>query len=360
MGRPYRHAATIVNLVEIILAARRHHRLLSRCVVRSYRVWNTWKHPRPQSLSILLGAEGGQLLPPVDLPGSQLTFSMTTAAVIIRTLVRRVLTPRLPRRGRGRRDARRPFKRRVSETAIAGPGSAYFWRGRASRRVDGPSVDDAVPLLLLPLPRVDVSRSRRLECRYHSENNPLRKQPVTRHGVGWPPPDWPAVPAPCDSSTWHDLFFPLSSLSFSLSHSFFLAFSTYEICSEIRCALRDALSRAHVEEPFPPWMSFSTLMHPWWSSHVPRVFPTRWHRGHVERRREQCAPRTLHRSLLRFWLARQPRRSISLFPQFAWVTERDRRFSSKLDPIFVFTQGRRRGALNDQEPHGHLENVSSD
>lgn len=46
----------------------------------------------------------------------------------------------------------------------------------------------------------DVSRSC-LKCRYHSENNPLRKQPVTRHGVEWPLPDWPD---PCDT-TWFSL-----------------------------------------------------------------------------------------------------------------------------------------------------------
>lgn len=82
----------------------------------------------------------------------------------------------------GRRDARRPFKRR-SETAIPGFGSTYYFcRDRVlRRRVDDTLGDDDADPLLLLLPH-DVSRSR-LECRYHSENNPLRKQLVTRHGV---------------------------------------------------------------------------------------------------------------------------------------------------------------------------------
>lgn len=65
----------------------------------------------------------------------------------------------------------------ISEVAIVGFGSVYFRRGRALRRSNGFPGDDDDPLLPL------VSRSR-LECRYHSENNPLRKQLVTRHGVG--------------------------------------------------------------------------------------------------------------------------------------------------------------------------------
>lgn len=143
----------------------------------------------------------------LHLPGSQLTFSMT-AAVIIRT------RSRCPR-GAARRRLRMSWasrrwasvqamgirdgdtRIRVGVLFLSGSHAAPS-RRRHSRRRRCWSAD---LLLLLH----DVSRSC-LECRYHSENNPLRKQPVTRHGVEWPLPDWPD---PCDT-TWFSFYVVLS------------------------------------------------------------------------------------------------------------------------------------------------------
>jgi len=98
----------------------------------------------------------------------------------------RTAAPVAPKRWASRRTASaRMRRRRVSETAKAGLGSAYFRRGRAlRRRADRSPGDDALGGSAASSSRRRVGGYAPEECRYHSENNPLRKQPVTRHGVG--------------------------------------------------------------------------------------------------------------------------------------------------------------------------------
>jgi len=98
----------------------------------------------------------------------------------------RTAAPVAAKRWASRRTASaRMRRRRVSETARAGLGSAYFRRGRAlRRRADRSPGDDALGGSAASSSRRRVGVYAPGECRYHSENNPLRKQPVTRHGVG--------------------------------------------------------------------------------------------------------------------------------------------------------------------------------